>query len=101
VALEGIEGTDGLLERMKDMRDHGRLGGRKGGVLVKCAKPGQELRADLPAIGPATVEKAHAAGLAGIAVEADHTFILDYARTVARADELGVFVIGIATDGVR
>lgn len=99
VALEGIEGTDGLLERMASMRDHGRLGGRKGGALVKCAKPGQEMRADLPAIGPGTVEGAHAAGLAGIAVEADRTFILDTSRVVQRADELGLFVVGRARGG--
>jgi UDP-2,3-diacylglucosamine hydrolase len=94
VALEGIEGTDGLLERMAVMRGHGRLAGRKGGVLAKCAKPDQELRADLPAIGPGTVEGAHAAGLAGIAVEAGRTFVLDYGQVVARANELGLFVVG-------
>lgn len=99
VALEGIEGTDGLLERMASMRDHGRLGGRKGGALVKCAKPGQEMRADLPAIGPGTVDGAHAAGLAGIAVEAGRTFILDASRVVQRADELGLFVVGRAREG--
>jgi len=99
VALEGIEGTDGLLERMAAMRDHGRLGGRKGGALVKCAKPGQEMRADLPAIGPGTVDGAHAAGLAGIAVEAGRTFILDASRVVQRADELGLFVVGRARKG--
>lgn len=96
VALEGIEGTDGLLERMAGMRDHGRLGGRKGGVLVKCAKPRQEMRADLPAIGPGTVDGAHAAGLSGIVVEAERTFILDASRVVQRADELGLFVVGRA-----
>jgi DUF1009 family protein len=78
------------------LRDHGRLAGRKRGVLVKCAKPGQELRADLPTIGPATVEGAHAAGLAGIAVEAAHSFVLDRAETVRQADELGMFVFGIS-----
>ncbi len=95
VALEGIEGTDGLLERMAGMRGHGRLGGKTGGVLAKCAKPGQELRADLPAVGPATVEGAHAAGLRGIAVEAGRTFLLDRERLIERADELGLFVIGV------
>lgn len=94
VALEGIEGTDGLLERMASMRDHGRLGGSKGGVLAKCAKPRQEMRADLPAIGPGTVDGAHAAGLAGIAVEAERTFILGASAVVQRADELGLFVVG-------
>jgi DUF1009 family protein len=96
IALEGIEGTDGLLERVAGLRGHGRLAGMTGGVLVKCAKPGQELRADLPTIGPATVEAAHRAGLAGVAVEADHALILDQRRTVERADALGLFVTGLA-----
>jgi DUF1009 family protein len=94
VALEDIEGTDALLARIKALRSHGRLAGRKRGVLVKCAKPGQELRADLPTIGLATVEAAHAAGLAGIAVEAGRSFVLQQAETIARADELGLFIFG-------
>lgn len=99
VALEGIEGTDGLLQRMRALRPHGRIAGVTRGVLAKCAKPGQELRADLPAIGPATVEAAHAAGLAGIAVEADRSLVLESSKVIERADELGLFVIGIKDAG--
>lgn len=99
VALEGIEGTDGLLERVKTLRGHGRLAGKSGGVLVKCAKPEQELRVDLPSIGVQTVESAHAAGLAGIAVEAGRSLILDSAAVVARADALGLFVYGLPPRG--
>jgi len=95
IALEGIEGTDGLLERVRELRGHGRLAGRTGGVLVKLSKPGQELRADLPGIGPRTVDDAHAAGLKGIGVEAGRTFLLDYDATVRRADELGLFIVGL------
>lgn len=95
IALEGIEGTDGLLERVKALRGHGRIAGKKRGVLVKCAKPGQELRIDLPTIGPATVAAAHAAGLAGIAVEADRSLVLDLAGVIEAADRLGLFVIGL------
>lgn len=95
IALEGVEGTDGLLKRTVELRHHGRLAGKERGVLVKCAKPGQELRADLPAIGPATIAAAHEAGLAGVALEADHSLILDFEETVARADECGLFVIGL------
>jgi len=94
IALEGIEGTDGLLGRTIELRTHGRLAGKKRGVLVKCAKPGQETRADLPTIGPRTVSDAHAAGLAGIAVEAGRSFILETAETVRLADELGLFILG-------
>lgn len=95
IALEGIEGTDGLLDRTRQLRGHGRLAGRTRGVLVKCAKPGQELRADLPSIGPQTIEAAHAAGLAGVAVEAGRSLILEGPTVVARADALGLFVIGL------
>lgn len=95
IALEGIEGTDAMLERVRDLRGHGRLAGKRRGVLVKCAKPGQEARTDLPSIGPRTVEGAHAAGLAGIAVEAGHSLVLDGPEMIARADALGLFVIGL------
>ncbi len=77
------------------MRGNGRIAGIRRGVLVKCAKPGQELRADLPSIGPATVERAHAAGLAGVAVETDRAFVLEFAKTIELADKLGLFVVGI------
>lgn len=98
VALEGIEGTDGLLARVRELRSHGRIAGRKRGVLVKCAKPGQELRTDLPTIGPDTIEAAHAAGLAGIGLEAGRSLILEHGRVRQRADELGLFVTGLALE---
>lgn len=99
IALEGIEGTDGLLERVRDLRNHGRIAGKSRGVLVKCAKPGQEARADLPSIGPTTVDRAHAAGLAGIAVEAGHSFMLDGPQLIERANRLGLFVVGLPPKG--
>lgn len=101
IALEGIEGTDLLLKRVRELRDNGRIAGRKRGVLVKCAKPNQELRTDLPTIGPATVDAAHAAGLAGIGVEANRSLVLDYGELVARADRLGLFVVGLTDQGAR
>ncbi len=98
IALEGVEGTKGLLERTRELRGHGRLAGKERGVLVKCAKPGQELRADLPSIGPETVEAAHAAGLAGIAVEAGHALVLEGPATLARANVLGLFIVGLPVE---
>jgi len=65
-------------------------------VLVKIAKPGQERRADLPTIGPATVTAAAAAGLRGIAVEAGSCLLLDRAAIAAAADEARLFVTGVA-----
>jgi DUF1009 family protein len=99
IALEGIEGTNGLLERVRELRGHGRLAGKTGGVLVKCAKPGQELRADMPAIGPQTVELAHAAGLAGIGVEAGRSLVMEGPEMVTRADALGLFIVGLPARG--
>jgi DUF1009 family protein len=99
IALEGIEGTNGLLERVRTLRGHGRLAGKAGGVLVKCAKPNQELRADLPTIGPQTVKLAHAAGLSGIGVEAGRSLVMDGPRVVADANALGLFVVGLPAKG--
>lgn len=99
VAVEGIEGTEGLLLRVADLRNHGRIGASRRGVLVKCAKPGQDLRSDLPAIGPETVKQAAAAGLSGIAVETGRSLILNLEDTIAAADRHSVFLWGIAEEG--
>ena len=64
------------------------------GVLYKAPKPGQDLRLDLPAIGPGTLRRAAAAGLAGVAVEARGVMVLGYAATVAAADSAGLFLWG-------
>ena len=66
-----------------------------GGVLVKMAKPGQERRADLPAIGPGTITVAAASGLHGIAIEAAATLVLDRTALIAAADRVGIFVVGV------
>lgn len=91
VALEGAEGTDLMIERVFALRQEGRIS-RRGGVLVKMAKPRQDERADLPAIGVSTVENAARAGLSGIAIEAGRTFILGLAETLAAANEKGLFI---------
>ncbi len=97
VALEGPEGTDRMLARVRGFR---RLWSRArvhaGGVLVKTAKRGQDLRVDLPAIGPRTMKEAHAAGLRGVAVGSGVTLILDQPQTLALADRLGLFLVGVA-----
>ena len=93
VAVEGIEGTDELLQRVADLRKRGRLkAAHRSGVLVKAAKPQQDLRVDLPTIGPRTVEMAAAAGLAGIAVEAGRVMIVDRPATIAVADAARLFI---------
>jgi hypothetical protein len=63
-----------------------------GGLLYKAPKPAQDLRADLPAIGPETVRGAAAAELEGIVIEAGGVMVLDRAATVAAADAAGLFL---------
>jgi DUF1009 family protein len=94
LALEAIEGTDALVARAGALQRKG-----PGGVLVKAPKPGQERRIDLPGVGVDTVEAVARAGLRGIAVEAGGALIIDRATVAARADALGVFVVGIAPSG--
>ncbi len=77
VALEGVEGTDSMLERVATLRSAGRISPRRRGVLVKLCKPQQDIRADLPSIGISTIENLRQAGLAGVAVEAGRSLILE------------------------
>jgi DUF1009 family protein len=95
VAVEGVEGTDEMLARIIRMRQIGRMPQTgKQGVLVKTMKPGQDMRADLPAIGPRTIEGVAAAGLTGIVLEAGHSIIIDRAATLAAARQAGLFIYG-------
>jgi len=88
LAAEAIEGTDAMLARAGALRREG-----PGGVLVKCVKPGQSRLADLPTLGPRTVEGAQAAGLRGLAFEANGTILLDRETTIARATAAGLFLL--------
>ncbi|MFN0218905.1 MAG: LpxI family protein [Hyphomicrobium sp.] len=95
-ALEGAEGTDAMLTRTAAAR--ARLdvpSDRRRGVLVKRPKPGQDLRVDLPAIGPGTATAAAMAGLTGIA--AMHGYVLTAKRDemIDKADAAGVFIAGV------
>ena len=84
-----------MLERVAALREAGRISRKRRGVLVKLCKPQQDVRADLPTIGPSTVRSAIAAGLAGIAVEAGRALVVDREEMIALADQNGVFVCGI------
>ena len=90
LGVEGVEGTDRLIARCAPFQQPG-----PGGVLVKMKKPGQERRADLPTIGPDTIDRLAEAGLRGVAIEAGETLILERGVAVARADEQGLFLIGV------
>ena len=94
LGLESIQGTDAMLRFVAD--NPRRLPEKDGakGVLLKAPKPGQDWRLDLPAIGPDTFALAHKAGLAGVAVLAGGTLILGLEETVAKANDLGLFLLG-------
>jgi len=86
-AIEAVEGTDAALRRAAALCGRGL-------VVAKVAKPGQDLRFDRPAIGPATIELLREIGAAMIGVEAGQALILERARTLGAADSAGVTVWG-------
>ena len=98
LAVEAAEGTDAMLERCADIKRRGRSHGTGKGVLVKAPKPGQEERVDMPTIGPETLLKAAEAGLAGVAVAAQHVLIAEYNRTIEIANERKLFLYGAPWD---
>ena len=96
VGVEDIEGTDGLLARVARLRAEGRIRARATrGVLVKAPKSGQDLRFDLPTMGPRTIEGAAAAQLAGIAIVAGNTIVVEPQTMIEAADAAGLFVTGL------
>lgn len=96
VGMEDIEGTDALLARIRHLRESGKLRAKPGrGVLVKAPKQGQDLRLDLPALGPQTIRGIADAGLAGIAVVAGHSVVAEPQAMIEVADKAGIFIVGL------
>ena len=95
LAVEAAEGTDAMLRRVADLRAAGRLKlkGRVG-VFVKAAKRGQDLRLDLPTVGPQTLEAAARAELSGIALAAGEVLLAERAKLIAAAEAAGLFIYG-------
>ena len=94
LALEGPEGTDQMLERVMHIQTskRARWNAGKQGVLLKRARPGQDLRFDMPTIGPRTIENAKKAGLAGIVCAQGEVLCANRETTMARARENGLFL---------
>ena len=91
VAVEAMEGTDLLLERARALSNGRRL------TLVKVAKPNQDMRFDVPVIGPRTIRKMRAANATAVAVDAATTLLLEKEQLLAEADQAGIAVYGLAT----
>jgi UDP-2,3-diacylglucosamine hydrolase len=87
VAVEAMEGTDAAIARA------GRLAGR-GTRIVKVAKPGQDMRFDVPVIGRATIAAMAAAGADGLSVDAGKTLMVEGDAVIHAADEAGIVVVG-------
>jgi hypothetical protein len=92
VSVEAVEGTDEAITR------GGKLGG-KGGVVIKRTKPHQDLRFDLPAIGPQTIQTMVSVEATVLAIEAGRTVIIDREDVLSQANEAGISIIGKATSG--
>ncbi|HCY48374.1 MAG TPA: DUF1009 domain-containing protein [Alphaproteobacteria bacterium] len=94
IAIEAAEGTDAMLERVADLSD-GRSGRQRqpSGVLVKKPKSAQDMRFDLPAIGPRTMELVAQAGLAGICVAADGFVLAEPEASKKAVAEYDLFLL--------
>ncbi|MDF7674416.1 UDP-2,3-diacylglucosamine diphosphatase LpxI [Acetobacteraceae bacterium ESL0709] len=96
LAVEALEGTDLMLERCQQLGQES-----SGGILLKMPKAGQDLRADMPTLGPVTIEKAASAGLEGIAFIAGHTLLTHNDACKEVADREGLFLYGLSREVVQ
>lgn len=92
LGIETLQGTDAMLEFVAQTKPELR---RAKGVFIKAPKGGQDLRVDMPAIGPDTIRNVAQAGLAGVALAAGRVLVLDREVTLKLAEDLGVFVYGL------
>jgi len=93
LAVEAIEGTDEAIKR------GGILGGKKGVTVIKVAKPNQDARFDVPAIGVGTLESMAASGCTAIAIEAHQTLLIEKEKLANIAKKLSISVIGFQAGG--
>jgi DUF1009 family protein len=92
IAVEAIEGTDRMIERA------GRLCRQGGWTLIKVAKPNQDMRFDVPTVGPDTIENLRVNGAKMLVIEADKTFVVEREAMVAKADRYGIIIVACRGD---
>ncbi len=90
IAVEAIEGTDRLIERA------GQLCPQGGWTLVKLAKPKQDMRFDVPTVGPQTIENLHRARAQALVVEAGKTLVLERERMIELARQYRIAILARA-----
>jgi DUF1009 family protein len=88
LAVEAYEGTDPMLRRAGEFKTDGA-------VFVKVVKAGQDYRFDVPCFGQQTLENMHAAGIQAAVLEAGRVILLDKPAVLARANELGISLLGV------
>ncbi len=88
IAVEAVEGTDAMIRRA------GRLCRKGGWTMIKVARPNQDMRLDVPAVGAQTLENLQAAKCVCLVVEAHKTLIVDKPQTLALADKMGIAIVG-------
>ena len=91
IAVEAIEGTNAMIRRA------GQLCRAGGWTMIKVARPNQDMRFDVPTVGPETIRNLKVARGRCLVLEADKTLIVDKPITLALADRLGIAVVGKAT----
>ncbi len=94
LALEALPGTDWMLRSLAELPSHRipAAGARGRGVFYKAPKPGQDRRADLPVVGPDTLQACARAGLRGLVIEEGGVIVLEQARVIEWADAANMFV---------
>ena len=95
IAVEAIEGTDACIERT------GQLCPRGGWTLVKVSKPRQDMRFDVPTIGPQTIARVRDAGGTAVAIEAGKTIVVEREETLALARRSGITIVAIDPAEIR
>lgn len=90
IAVEAIEGTDAAIKRAGGLEGVGR-----GAVVVKVARPGQDMRLDIPTIGPESIDALIGAGCSTIAVQAGKTLVVDRDEIIKKADQAGISVVAV------
>ena len=92
LAVEGFEGTDKAIRRGGELAN--------GGVtVVKTAKPGHDMRFDVPCVGMRTVRSLETAGARALGVHAGKSLLLERGPLLAECDRLGIAVVGLAPEG--
>ena len=96
LGIETLQGTNELLKFVVKTSSHLRLDG-KGGIFVKRPKINQNLRFDMPVIGPETIKLAFEAGLRGLVISPHSVIILDKEKCVQIAEANNFFILAEET----